>query len=449
MASAAVNPTGVTFDAPLQQGTTVNVPAGVSFDAPLSKPQSVSVLQQQWAQGQPSQQSYIPTAKVSAAPGSMPGDSLASKITLWANNLKDDLMHGSEKTDIGHLYKAMGGQPLTNGQGEGVGEFMGSPVLGTARAVKGVAETTQHGQRWQGVKDVVGGALDASSIPGSFVSPEAGELAGQGADAALAQAGRAARAVGRSTHNVKTALDGSAIQPEFQQGVRAVLNTVAKEAGVTPSPASSIRDVAGQVADAILTRSKAAYSALDTATGGRVQRFDDALRNLNQRIRETAGLDDEQENALIQRKAEVETALEQAFRDAQANGVDPKLIDAARKDWKQAQALYDLDSQLKMSTSGMRPELAKPGSTPELLDPKKAFLRLNKLYDSGRLQQAAGDHASELIQHADTAFLHSQKIAARQQALRTAGKVAGTGAAVGAIGQGVSVVKGLVSNDEQ
>ena len=63
--------------------------------------------------------------------------------------------------------------------------------------------------------------------------------------------------------------------------------------------------------------------------------------------------------------------------------------------------------------------------------------------------QAAGDHASELIQHADTAFLHSQKIAARQQALRTAGKIAGTGAAVGAIGQGVHVVKGLVSNDEQ
>ncbi len=38
----------------------------------------------------------------------------------------------------------------------------------------------------------------------------------------------------------------------------------------------------------------------------------------------------------------------------------------------------------------MRPELAGPSSTFETLDTTKAFTRLNRLYDSGRLQQAVG-----------------------------------------------------------
>ena len=84
----------------------------------------------------------------------------------------------------------------------------------------------------------------------------------------------------------------------------------------------------------------------------------------------------------------------------------------------------------------MRPELATPGSSPELVDPKKAFARLNKLYDSGRLQQAVGQRQSEqLIQHADAAFLHQAKIAGRVQALKTAGKITGTGAAIGTAGK--------------
>jgi hypothetical protein len=241
---------------------------------------------------------------------------------------------------------------------------------------------------------------------------------------------------------VRGIFSADSIQPSLQQGMRDVLNTVAKEAGVTPSPAASIRDVAGQVADAIEAKSKGIYQQLDQATGGRFQRYDDALRNINQKLRETSGLDDENESALLKRKTDVEASQHAAFEDAKAAGVDPKLVDQARLTYKQAQALFDLDTQLKMSTSGMRPELASPGSSSELVDPKKAFARLNKLYDSGRLQQAVGQQqAEQLVQHADAAFLHAQKIAGRVQALKTAGKITGTGAAVGALGEGAKVVK--------
>ena len=169
---------------------------GDIFDQLSSGASDTQLMQPQPSQAAQSSTATLPTGTVSATPGSMPGDSLPSKITLWAQNLRNDLIHGTESTDIGRLYKSIGGQPLAAGQGEGVAEFMGSPILGPLRVIQGQSELPQSGKRWQGVKDTIGGLLDASTIPGGFIAPgEAGELAGQGADAVLTQAGRAANAV--------------------------------------------------------------------------------------------------------------------------------------------------------------------------------------------------------------------------------------------------------------
>ena len=429
----------VSFDPPLQQSTTVSVPVGVSFDAPLAQPTSVSLPSTQPQQSAAPAQPYQPTDTVSAVPDS----TFADKLSNWSSNVSSDLKHGTDITGVGRVLKALGAHGLDMGVSPGVADFMGSLPLGLLKATKGAAEVTQPGQRIQGAKDVVGGALDASTIPGAFGAPEAGELAGEGVDVAATQAAKAAKAVSSAASKP---FDVHSIQAPLQQGVRAVLDTVAKDAGVTPSPSASIRDVAGQVADAVIARSKSAYQTLDTATGGRFQRFEDALRNVNQKLRETAGLDDENEEALLKRKSEIEQSQQDVFDQAKAAGVDPKLVDSARADWKQAQSLYDLDSQIKMSAGGMRPELAGPTSSPEVLDPRKAFDRLNKLYNSGRLQQAVGQSQSEaIIQHADAAFLQQQKILARQKALKAAGKVTGTGAAIGALGGAVKLTKDALS----
>jgi len=429
----------VSFDPPLQQSTTVSVPVGVSFDAPLAQPTSVSLPSTQPQQSAAPAQPYQPTDTVSAVPDS----TFADKLSNWSSNVSSDLKHGTDITGVGRVLKALGAHGLDMGVSPGVADFMGSLPLGLLKATKGAAEVTQPGQRIQGAKDVVGGALDASTIPSAFVAPEAGELAGEGVDVAATQAAKAAKAVSSAASKP---FDVHSIQAPLQQGVRAVLDTVAKDAGVTPSPSASIRDVAGQVADAVIARSKSAYQTLDTATGGRFQRFEDALRNVNQKLRETAGLDDENEEALLKRKSEIEQSQQDVFDQAKAAGVDPKLVDSARADWKQAQSLYDLDSQIKMSAGGMRPELAGPTSSPEVLDPRKAFDRLNKLYNSGRLQQAVGQSQSEaIIQHADAAFLQQQKILARQKALKAAGKVTGTGAAIGALGGAAKLTKDALS----
>lgn len=64
------------------------------------------------------------------------------------------------------------------GVGQGVGDFMESLPLGILRLLKGGSEIPQ-GKVWKGTKDIVGGGLEAGTIPMSFVAPEAGEMAGR------------------------------------------------------------------------------------------------------------------------------------------------------------------------------------------------------------------------------------------------------------------------------
>jgi hypothetical protein len=111
---------------------------------------------------------------------------------------------------------------------------------------------------------------------------------------------------------------------------------------------------------------------------------------------------------LEQKQNEIETSQAQLIEDMKEAGkVDPALADEARANYKKAQALYDMDSQVKMSTTGR----AGVGKGVETVDPNKLAPRLHKLYDSGRLQQAVGDdRAATLIDHAETAQTGAHEI---------------------------------------
>ena len=169
------------------------------------------------------------------------------------------------------------------------------------------------------------------------------------------------------------------------------------------SPTSSIRDVASTLSDAIRAKGSGLYKQLDAATGGgRFQRFEDALDNINKGIRESIGVDESQEQKLLARKAEVETAQQTALQKAKDAGVDPSLVDKASASWKQQGALSDLSHAVQKTTTGLRPELVKEGvkSSPETINPKQLFARINGLNDSGRLAEAIGpDNAANLLRH--------------------------------------------------
>ncbi len=106
-----------------------------------------------------------------------PPSGMAESIERSSRNFIADLQHGTTTTKAGEVLHRMGLQPLHGGQPEAVGELMGSVPLGAARLLKGHAETMQEGKRWQGVKDIAGGASQMMELPSLFMAPEAKEAA--------------------------------------------------------------------------------------------------------------------------------------------------------------------------------------------------------------------------------------------------------------------------------
>ena len=253
--------------------------------------------------------------------------------------------------------------------------------------------------------------------------------------AAIEGAGAAKAAIKQA---YRTAYDAKSIQPVLQNGIRDTLANVAEDSGVVKSAAPSIRDVVEDTADAVYAKSKFQYQVLDDATGGRVQRFKDRLDNIRKSLDSLTGTEEDvqKEASLLKAQKETEDAMQEAFTDARAKGVDPRLIDEANANFKKSQALYDLDKHLKMSASGMRPDIGTAAArNPEAVDPSKMFSRMNRLYDSGRLQEAVGEpNAQSLLDHANNAYLQQQKILANQAIAKKVGKYAAYGAGLGVLG---------------
>jgi hypothetical protein len=169
----------------------------------------------------------------------------------------------------------------------------------------------------------------------------------------------------------------------------------------TARPAS-IRDAAGDMGDKVFAESKADYQALDEATNGRFQRFRDKLEANRKKLNNLTDSDEDRqtEASILKNQKETEDAMNDAFEEAKAKGVDPKLIDRADANFKKSQALYDLDTAVKRSTTGARPGVSHPdlvAEHPETLNPKSFHKRINTMYDSGRLQDALGEEQANKL----------------------------------------------------
>lgn len=430
---AAAPPPQSTSNAATSEST--NAPKDI-FDTLAS--QNASQGSQQPTQ----QQRPAPVATVSAAPGSMPGDSLPSKVTLWAKQLQADLMDGGQRTDIGKLYMSIGGQPLANGQGEGVGEFMGSPILGPLKTTQGVSELPQSGRRWQGVKDTVGGALDTATIPGGFMAPEAGELAGAGTDAALQQAGRAAKAV-------KGAVSVKALQPRIQGAITSAIHDAAAEHGITIPDGTNLRDVTQTLSNALRSKAHDLYASLDNALGGtRFQSFSEAIENVERAIRDEVGLDPARDKQLSDRLADAKAARDAAIEQVRAKGIDPATIDQADALHRRAMALQDVSKAVRSSTDVHPSQVASGADSVDATNvrTKPLWNRMQQLATPNpkfpgtpsRLVQALGDdRAAALLHDVDAAHLAAQKIAARNTWIKRGAT------AVGLAGLGHEVFSGL------
>jgi hypothetical protein len=161
---------------------------------------------------------------------------------------------------------------------------------------------------------------------------------------------------------------------------------------------------------------------LDQAIGGntRFQTYDEQLQNVKRALRNSAGIDPDADGRLVERINQLEDAKAAALEQAKVKGVDPDLINTANATHRQAMALADLDKHIKASMEGLRSDVgsASTKAAPETLNPTKLSTRLNRMFGTGRLQQAVGDHADDLLEAAETAKQRARD-AAEVAALQT------------------------------
>lgn len=115
----------------------------------------------------------VPRATMSAAPtGAVP----------WLEDAESDLRRGGSRTAVGRTLGFMqgrGDKGYTGLQSESspeAADFMGSVPLGLTKMAKGGAEVGT-GKPWQGTKDIVGGGMQAATIPSSFMGGPAADAA--------------------------------------------------------------------------------------------------------------------------------------------------------------------------------------------------------------------------------------------------------------------------------
>lgn len=338
-------------------------------------------------------------------------------------NIKEAIAQGAEAV------------PVAGQIAEQVGEPLGKDI--------------KEGNVWGAVGDVAGGAATIGSLLLGG-SPEARSAAGEAIDTV----GEAAKRSVSPLKKALTPINPESVQPEVQGTIRGTAENAASEAGVAKPAAKSIVKSIQESADNIYAKSKAQYRILDDAVDGRIQRFQEKLDANRRALRNLTGTeaDETTEAKLLKAQKEIEDSMTEAFDDAKKKGVDPKLVDEAKANFKKSQALYDLNNAVEKTTTGMRPDVGNPetaAKNPEVTDPEKFFKRVNDLHRTGRLQDALGEKgADQLLEKANEGVLkyrevlrRNEQIAGNQKIARGVGKALTYGAAGGL---GIAGVEKLV-----
>jgi hypothetical protein len=249
----------------------------------------------------------------------------------------------------------------------------------------GASAGTIEGVKTQDAEKAIEAAAIGGVTGGLF---EGGSAAGKKAFEVVPKATK------KIVSSVWDSVSGKAIQSDLQSGIRGTLEATAKDAEVATVRSGAqpaIRNSAKSVAESVEAKSKALYQQIDDATAGRFTNAERELKNVNRKLREVAGTDDALEEKLFEKKLKLEADFEDLFEMAKREGVKPEVADAARSSWKRSQALRDVDAQIKASTFGEGKHAA------EVVDPNKLVTRLQKLQDSGRLEEALGEEQADAL----------------------------------------------------
>lgn len=452
----ATAPAGVTFDAPLQQATSVTVPAGVTFDAPLKQSQTVSLSSTPDQTSAPANQppaSSQPATGVPTAITADPNDSLLMKgvkgvgglfqgigegvfsTAAGASNLIDDktgMQRGAVNRYLNDLSTDQGHATISPQSVGQVGETVGEFLLGD-EALKGLSLSERLARTAKVVKlleshplaakafNIGVAALRQGAVQGiqtgirtggdTHAAGEQGLLAG-GLTAGFGAAGETYRAL-------RGALDSSSLQKPLQSAITKAITQTAQEHGIAIPEGASARDVAQSLSDSLRAKASGLYKQLDSALGGtRFQTFDDQLGNIQRAIRDNLGIDPQKDTALAKRLQQVTDARQAAMDGIRAKGLDPEnLIGQADALHQRAMALQDVSKAVRASTD-VHPSAGNTANvkTAPFFRRMQGLATPNPRFPGApsRLAQALGEQrAAELLETVDHAHLAAQRIAAR------------------------------------
>lgn len=285
--------------------------------------------------------------------------------------------------------------------GSVAGDAIPVPVVGST--VRNISEGTRPGGDLAGALGQAAG--DAAVLVGTAAAPEvAGDLEGSAAathtyDPAtssikpVSQPGTLKTLLTNPKALVSEGAAKASTQPGTQAVVRGGAGDIAKAAGVEDSASLSTAKTVEDVADNVYGQSKGLYKQVDDATGGKFAGNEQLIKNVDKELRMASS--DEEVTSLQAQRSKYVAQQNQLFDDAAAQGVPREVVDQAKASYKQSQALYSLDRQIKASTKGVPTDIAEKGSIPETIDPKMLSERVIKLYRSGDLTDAFnGDEKS-------------------------------------------------------
>jgi hypothetical protein len=346
-------------------------------------------------------------AMVNAKPGAAlhqaASDFRNAAIDLMLGNKHDALMHAVSGglSTAGAVEPGVQGalqRPRALSEGATEGGDLATP-LGSVAADAAIGAAT------------LGAGRAATALRGAAEAGETAEAVGAGEEAA------AAAPKPGTLQNIKTVIKNpkaivsedaakATAQPATQSAVRGAASGAAKGANVAESGGSAAKSIE-DVADGVFAKSKGLYKQIDDATGGKFSGNQKLIQNVDKELRMASS--DEEVNALQSQRAKYIDQQEQMFDEAAGKGVPKETVNQAKASYKHANALYDLDRQIKLSTKGVPSEIAEEGSAPESIDPKGLSDRINKMYRSGRLQEALGEDGAKDFVNKVSRAAQSQK----------------------------------------
>jgi hypothetical protein len=257
------------------------------------------------------------------------------------------------------------------------------------------------------------------------------------------------KAIGAAPEVAEQIVKGDRVaQPQTDAALRQGATAASKEAGLSTVQPQSLRTVLEDPIESLETQAKSQYRQIDQAAGTDFKALNDKLSNTEYQIRQLTETEEDvaKEAQLEKSRTAILDKIEAAKQEAIAQGVDPKILEDADANFKQANALRDVEAKVFKNTGVVKGNVVH--GTPETINVDAAVKALQKMQDTekfggSRLEEAFGEAgAKAVLDDMYSAQRAGVKAMTRQQ---WATRIAKVGLTVGGVALGGHILHAVVA----